>query len=376
MGKDLNGKELGKGICQNKEGLYVARFTDKNGKRQQKRFKKLNECKYWLSEAVYKDNHSDLRRLNDMSLNGWFDNWIETKKRSLTQGTVDIYINRYNRSIRDVIGNMNITDIKTVHIQQVLNTMDDEKYSIKTINLAKNLLHNLFEDALANDVIVKNPCNKSLTSNIGKKSDIKEAMTIEEQSKFVQGISEKKYEDQYRFILQTGLRTGEMSGLKWEDVDFDKRTIKINRSLKYNSYNDEWVFGNPKSKYGFRTISLTSEAYEILLKQKEKHKDIKVIPFEWSNLVFLNDDGMPVKNSTYDLDIYSICHKVGIKRCSMHILRHTFATRCIEAGMKPKTLQKILGHSNISVTMDLYVHIDDEQIALETKMVENHLKAI
>ena len=92
--------------------------------------------------------------------------------------------------------------------------------------------------------------------------------------------------------------------------------------------------------------------------------------------MFLCRKGTPVKNSTYDTGIYKVCDKANIPKFSMHVLRHTFATRCIEAGMMPKTLQMILGHSNIGITMNLYVHTTQEQKQLEMNKVAEALKVI
>lgn len=98
---------------------------------------------------------------------------------------------------------------------------------------------------------------------------------------------------------------------------------------------------------------------------KNKIRRMKVISVDFSEQVFLCKDGTPTKNSAYDTKLYYYCDKIGIKHFSMHTLRHTFATRCIEAGMKPKTLQMILGHSNIGITMNLYVHVTDDEKAKE-----------
>ena len=139
--------------------------------------------------------------------------------------------------------------------------------------------------------------------------------------------------------------------------------------MEYRYSDGGWREGPPKSKSGFRTIPLTEEAIRILKAQKEKNNRIKVISMAWGNQVFLCKKGEPVKNSTYDAALFKICDKVGIKRFSMHVLRHTFATRCIEGGMLPKTLQKILGHSNIGITMNLYVHITEEEKQKEIDLV-------
>ena len=189
-------------------------------------------------------------------------------------------------------------------------------------------------------------------------------------------IKDTSYEYQYRFALQTGLRTGELVGLKWEDVDFKAKTIKIVRSLEYRHSTGEWREGPPKSKSGYRTIPLTDEAVSLLKLQKAKNASFKFIDIQWRDRVFLCKTGAPVKNSTYDTGIYKACDRAQIPRFSMHVLRHTFATRCIEAGMTPKTLQTILGHSNIGITMNLYVHTTDEQKNLEMDRVAEALKVI
>lgn len=110
--------------------------------------------------------------------------------------------------------------------------------------------------------------------------------------------------------------------------------------------------------------------------QKKKNKSISIISLEWSEYKFLYRKGMPVKKSTYDTMLFKLCGKAGIPKFSMHMLRHTFATRFIEAGMKPKTLQTILGHSNIGITMNLYVHTTEEQKHKEIDQIADALKVV
>lgn len=215
-----------------------------------------------------------------------------------------------------------------------------------------------------------------MKSDVGKPSDKREALTIDEQKKFLEGATGQSYENQYRFILQTGLRTGELVALQWKNVDFEKRILTIDSSMEYRYTVGEWRIGEPKSKSGYLTIPLTEEAIRILKDQKEKNKKIQEIPVEFSEYIFLCRKGTPVKNSTYDTSLFKICDKMEIKRFSMHVLRHTFATRCIEAGMKPKTLQMLLDHSNIGITMNLYVHTTEEEKKKEIELVAEALKVI
>ena len=373
MGKDLRGKEIGEGIYQQPNGTYCARFVDKFGKRKSKRSKKLQEVRQWIADATYIDEHSDIEQATNMLVDAWFDYWIDIKKKTVRPNTVRNYSERYYQNIQKVIGKKLLSEVKPIHCQKIFTNMAEEGYRTSTIYQTRISLFNMFEFAKENDVIINNPCKKSVKSDMGKPSEKKEALSIEVQKRFLEYAEGQSYESQFRFVLQTGLRTGELVGLKWEDIDFENKTLKVQRSMEYRYSVGVWRVGEPKSKSGYRTIPLTDEAIRILKEQKEKNKKIKVISTEWAEQVFLCRKGEPIKNSTYDTALFKICDKAEIKRFSMHVLRHTFATRCIEGGMMPKTLQKILGHSNIGITMNLYVHITEEEKQREIDLVASAL---
>ena len=376
MGKDLRGKELGVGISQREDGLYVGRYTNKYGNRVQKVLPKLQEVRQWLADSKYQDEHSNIDFPSSMTVNAWFEYWIGIKKRTVRPNTIRNYTERYRHNIEPVIGTKMLSAVNSIHCQSIMNRMADQGYRTSTIYQTRIALYNMLDYAFLNDVIMKNPCSKVVKSDIGKASRKKEALTRDTQRTFCRTVEGNAYECQYRFLLQTGLRTGELVGLKWSDVDWDERTLTINRSMEYRHSTKEWRVGEPKSKSGYRTIPLTDEAIEILRLQKKKNKSIMVVPLEWSEYIFLCRKGTPVKNSTYDTMLFKLCDKAGIQRFSMHVLRHTFATRCIEAGMKPKTLQTILGHSNIGITMNLYVHTTDEQKHKEIDLIAEALKVV
>ena len=376
MGKDLKGKELGVGISQQSDKLYVARFTDKFGIRKTKRFKKLQECRQWIADASYISKHSDIENASDILVDTWYEYWIGIKKQTVRPNTVRNYSERYERNIKGIIGKKLLSEVKPIHCQKIFSDMAEQGYKTTTIYQTRITLYNMLEFAKENDVILSNPCKKSVKSDMGKPSEKKVALTIDEQRKFLMAATGQSYENQYKFMLQTGLRTGELVGLKWDDIDFVKRTVTISRTMEYRYKVGEWRVGPPKSKSGYRTIPLTDEAIRILKDQKEKNSKIKVINIEWRDQVFLSRKGEPVKNSTYDTALFKICDKAEIRKFCMHILRHTFATRCIEAGMIPKTLQKILGHSNIGTTMNLYVDATEEEKTKEMDLVAEALKVV
>lgn len=377
MGKDLKGKELGVGICQRKDGLYTARFVSRQtGKSIQKYFPKLQECRQWLADAKFADEHGGINVLGNMTVDAWFHYWIENiKGDSIRPNTIRNYKERYQHNIKNCIGGMLLCDVKPMHCQNVLNRMKKD-YKSSTIYQTRIALYCMFSDAVENEVIYKNPVTKAVKYDIGKEPKKMKALTLDEQKAFLEQAKGTSNYNQFAFLLQTGLRTGEMIGLKWSDIDFDKRVLHISRSMEYRHSTGEWRVGKPKSKSGFRDVPLTEEAIEILQNQKEKIQNLPVINPDFAEYVFLCRKGEPTKNSAYDTSLFKLCDKAGIRRFSMHILRHTMATRCIEGGMRPKTLQIILGHSNVGITMNLYVDVTEEEKAKEVERIEEVLKVL
>lgn len=187
-------------------------------------------------------------------------------------------------------------------------------------------------------------------------------LTLEEQEKFLTAAKNSINYNHFLFILQTGVRSSELRGLKWDDIDFKNRVIHIRRNVTYDSILNKFILGELKTKSGYRDIPMTQTVYDLLMDIKNQQSSKrKILSFEFAEHVFLNSNGNLTANSGYDNYLKYICKKADIQRISMHTLRHTFATRCIESGMKPKTLQKILGHANISITMDLYVHVTEDE---------------
>jgi len=377
MGKDLNGKELGKGLSQRKDGYYIGRFVDRFGRRQEHYSKKVRECSKWLADKRYEDEHSNINVLPNLTVDKWTEYVINIKKRTNKKGSIEVFHNNYYTHISPVIGNMIISDVKSLHCQNVLNIMadsPDRKYKSSTIDSVRRTMHNIFEIALDNEVILTNPCKKSVKANIGEVSIPRIAMTLEQQKRFLRFAKDSYCYNQFAFILQTGLRAGELIALTWSDIDFDKKILYVSHSMRYDSHAEEWIVGSPKSEKGYRTIPLTTEAINILKKQRELADNQVLQDLKYHNLVFLNRVGKPIYNSNYNNILIQICRNANIPPISMHILRHTFATRCAEAGMQPKILQMILGHATISMTMDIYVHATEEKKIEEISMVEDSLK--
>ena len=342
MGKNLKGKDCGKGIYQRKDGLYSARFVDRAGKRHEKYFQTLPEARSWIEDAKYADKHDDVFVATDTTVDEWFNFWIENIVGDLAPNTLRNYRERYVRNIQPVIGKMLIANVKPMHCKKVFIQMDAD-YAGSTIRQAYITMGTMFKAAKMNDLIAKHPMDGVRFTKPVRAVDDIHYLTREEQRLFLETARRSHNYNQYALILETGLRTGEMIGLTWDAFDFERRTLTINKTLEFRHAQKVWRAGPPKTQQSYRTIPLTDKAYDILNEVWDSRSGRKESPLlsqtleymdrrtgvtsrlVMRDLVFINwRTGEPAKNSSYDTHLYKLCDEAGINRFCMHALRHPY----------------------------------------------------
>ncbi len=371
-------------IRQLKDGLWEARIMigyNEKGKPKFKTFtskkrtivaKKLNDYianqKSALPEAASKE-----------TLEKWLNRWlieyvadnVKTSTRVSYEGIVKHQLIPYLGKIK--LCDLKKADIENMYSQLLVNGRADGKggLGIKTIENVALCLHKALQTAFEHEYISKNPADiakvPTLKSTNTARAEI-EILTKDEQKALVSVCDYTAYGMGVITALNTGVRMGELLGLTWSDIDFDKMTISISKQVnRLHDYSPTaktktrlGIQDDTKTKSSTRIISMSDYLAEKLQQYREaQNKHIA----QWGNayndlgMVFAREDGFYIDPSTYRDKYLKILRSAGLKNYTFHALRHTFATRALEAGVPIKVVSKILGHAGVQITMDTYMHV-------------------
>lgn len=393
MGKDLQGNELGQGIIQKKDGRYEARYVNRFGKRTSVSGRNLKEVRKKYNEAIY-ENDKELNLREDMKLDEWYSQWMNVYKIDVIRNnTRTRYKSIYQKHISPYLGNYKLRDIKQIDIKRLINDMDKNNYHYETKNAVRILLVDIFNKAINNEYLMKNPA-KGITVKRDEEKDIR-VLSVEEQTIFFDSCKGTFYDNLYVVAVSTGMRIGELAALRWSDIDLDKKVIHITRTLVYQKYDTDtkkqFHFELPKTKTSKRDIPINRQC-EIALKKQFIQKSVvtakapvsKIPPKEFQNLLFTTKFNTPLNSQIVCDSIKKIVDEINLTRdvldeieeFSPHTLRHTFATRCFESGIQPKTVQAYLGHATLKMTMDLYTAVMPDHLTNEMDKVADTLDKI
>lgn len=391
--KDGKGRVLRKGEHYRKtDGRYLYIYTDPLGKQHTIYAKSLVTLRQ-KEESLIKDQMDGLNVYvaGNADVNFLFDRYISTKSE-LRSSTYSNYLYTWNHFIRDTFGKKKVKEVKYSDVLFFYSDLINKQgLQINTLENINTVLRPSFQLAVRDDIIRKNPIDGAyaeVKKRNGGSRKRKRALTVQQQRAFINYVAENpffyKWYPFFTFLLGTGCRIGEAIGIRWDDVDLEKRLIDINHSLTYyqradDSFKCEFRVSQPKTEAGIRTIPMMKQVYDVL---KDEYERQEVEGFcvanvdGMTNFIFTNRFETPHNPAAVNRAIKRIVdahnakeevkakkekrEPVMIPRFSCHIFRHTFASRFCENETNVKVIQEVMGHADVSTTMNIYAEVNQD----------------
>lgn len=407
--KDKRGRVLRKGeTFREDRNMYCYAYTDVYGKRHYMYAKDLGKLRK-KEDNLKRDQMDGINTYvaGQASLNFMFDRYIATKTE-LRPSTRSSYLSVYDRYVRDDFGKKKLVSIKYSDILFFYNRLMREKdLHIGTIQYIQRVIRPSLEMAVRDNIIRSNPAEgviqqlKKNTKNTGVY--VRHALTIEQQRAFLSFLEEcpdyARWKCLFTVMIGTGVRVGELVGLRWSDVDMDARSISINHSLFYfagkrNTSHSKWVINLPKTEAGIRNIPMVDVVYTAFIDEKVRQQEFgikcKTKIDDMSGFIFCNrfNEVYTPESINRQLKViienYNVVEEINAVRekrepimlphFTCHHLRHTFCTRLCEADVNIKVIQSVMGHRDIQTTMDIYAEVSEGKKKSSLDEVFNEMK--
>lgn len=391
--KDGKGRVLRRGENYRKtDGRYSYVYKDALGVKRTIYAKSLTVLRE-KEETLVRDQMDGLNVYvaGKADVNFLFNRYISTKTE-LRSTTYSNYLYTWNHFIRDSFGKKKIKDVKYSDVLFFYNDLVTNKgLQINTLESINTVLRPTFQLAVRDDIIRKNPVDGAyceIKKRNGGSRKTRRALTVEQQRAFLEYVSKNPFFYHwypfFLFLLGTGCRIGEAIGIRWDDIDFDKSYVDVNHSLTYyqrseDSFRCEFRVSKPKTEAGVRIIPMMPQLYKVLRDEYERQKEEGFCEANidgMTNFVFTNRFGTPHNPAAVNRAIKRIVdthnseeevaakkakrEPVMIPRFSCHIFRHTFASRFCEHETNIKVIQEVMGHADVSTTMNIYAEVNPE----------------
>lgn len=359
------------GYRQREDGRIECRFTV-NGKRYSCYADTVKECRERERELRETIENGLYTQNRNITLDKYYEEWKNARKGTIKGNTALGNESRYKNHIGPALGRRKIVDIEKREIIQLQQKLA-EKFEPSTVNGIIVQLKTILNDAVAEGIIPKSPAVGVKMLKVEKKATetYHRALTEEEQIAFMEYAKKEWLYELLALLLCTGMRIGEASALTWDDIDLFNNVIHVNKTVTRTA-DGKYTTGSPKSKTSIRDIPLTETIKEVLKSQKQKQQRYNGNLSKFSRNIFENLYGGVVYNASVNKAISETIKRMNndgieIEHFSAHALRDTFATRYIEQGGSAQVLKTILGHSSLTMTMDLYSHVmpDTKQKEME-----------
>ena len=390
--KDSKGRRLATGESQDKDGRYRYKYNDAFGKRKSVYSWRLTESdpypKGKRKDISLREKEKEVEKAlrNAVATNGGNMTVLElvqkyiSQKRGVKHNTQANYNFVINVIKKEDFGARRIDTIKLSDAKTWLIKLQDDGRGYSSIHSIRGVVRPAFQMAVDDDLINKNPFEFQLATVVVNDSVTREAITRKQQREFLRFIKEDehfcKYYDGIYILFHTGLRVSEFVGLTINDIEFDKERIKVDHQLQ-RTRNMEYVILTPKTEKGERYVPMQKDVADCFRRiiQNRKHPKIEPMIDGYSGFLFLDKNDMPMvalhweKYFQHIREKYNSIYKAQMPCITPHVCRHTFCSNMAKSGMNPKTLQYIMGHSDIGVTLNTYTHLQFEDALVEMKKV-------
>ncbi len=361
------------------EGRYTAGINPENGKQIFKNMlgKTQAEVKEKLKNALADSQRLDLAKQGKYTVGTWMDAWFENvakiKVRPSSHQTYRGYIDNH---IKPNIGNIPLEKLTTMELQKLyrklltsgrVERIEAEKHpkglSAKTVRNIHQVISSAMDFAIAQRIILENPCKAVALPKL----EHKEMQTIpaEQLQAFLSEAKATGVYEMYYIELATGLRRGELLGLKWEDIDMKQGIIRVRRQV--SRIDGKIVEAPLKTKNSYRAVTISPQAVEVLKAQKAKTSDEYVFP---------SPNGGPISPDSVNNMLHRVLDRAGIPRVRFHDVRHSYAVASIRSGDNIKTVQENLGHATAAFTLDVYGHVTEQMKRESAARMDQFIKAV
>lgn len=403
--KDNKKRVLKEGEYQRANGTFEFKWRDKMGKRHSVYAKTLDELREKELD-ILRDTLDGINvDVKNLTINDLYVKW-KTLKKGLKDNTFSNYKYSYEQFVEPKFGKIKLTELKRTDVRAFYNYLADERHiKVNSIDCIHTVLHQVLELAVEDDYLRYNPSDnalKELKRAHNRDDDKRRALTLEEQQIFEGFLASSPryahWQPIFTVMLWTGMRVGELTGLRWEDVDFEENTISVNHTLVYFSRGKQngctFAVNTPKTEAGKRTIPMLPKVKEAFLNEKAYQEEVgitcKAEVNGFSNFIFVNRFGNVQHQGTLNKALkriirdcnYELLDERGGKEITMlpdfsnHSLRHTFTTRMCEAGVNIKAMQDILGHADVETTLGIYADATKDLKSKEMIGFEEYFKQL
>jgi len=351
-------------IYKRKNGTWRAQVSI-NNKRLSYSAESRTECHEWLRKTMDLVDRGMSFENKDLTLEKYIKQWFKIKRFTIKKKTAYDYERLIEKYILPSLGKIRVKKLSTFGITNFYSDLKQDEKGTRTIQLIHSILRSSLKVAVANGIIARNPCEGALLPRYERK----EMKVLDENqvTKFLIAAEESRYKALYHLAITTGMRFSELIGLKWSDINWDKRTIRVQRQLQYIPH-EGYEFNDPKTRSGIRTIMLGETTLGILRVhfRDNAHEDVT-----GENLIFVNGIGTQIYFKRFYKDFKRVLRTAGLPEIRFHDLRHTAATLMISNGIPVVIVSRILGHSKPSVTMNIYAHTSVEMQSEAANLMEN-----